>query len=67
MQKIVIKAIDAFGVTSFFHRFGSPIMAEMVFHGLSHDPMNQDQNWYLIVDGETINRHCPNREFVGML
>lgn len=58
-QKIIIKAKDATGETMEFIKMSSPIMAEMVFYGLTHDDAHQDLNWYLIVDDIEINWHCP--------
>lgn len=63
MQKIIIKATysDESGDAQVFQRFNSPVFAEMAFYAFTHDSMYADLNWFLIVDGETINWHRPNR------
>lgn len=63
MQKIIIKAVDAKGETVEYIKMSAPVMAEMVFYGLTHDPESAgDLNWDLLVDGESIMWHHPGRD-----
>lgn len=59
LESIIIKATDPAGTTVQFLKMASREMAELVFRGLTHDPLNQGFNWELKIGGEITDWHHP--------